>query len=104
MFPTYLHSAGIYNAGSIASMSAAALEEMFRVNVYSGFFLVRELLRAGSRNAVFIGSTAGQRGEPGQSHYAEGAVQSMMMAIAVELGCISGGALLVVPRGQMRPA
>jgi len=164
-----VHSAGIYNAGPIASLRAAALEEMFRVNVFSGFYLVRELLQAGLRNVVFIGSTAGQRGEPGHSHYAasKGALQSMMMSIAVELApqvrvnlvspgwvrtpmaetalerigpallptipnkriaevddvvnatlwllsnasahcigqdiCVSGGALLVVPRGQMRP-
>jgi 3-oxoacyl-[acyl-carrier protein] reductase len=166
----FVHSAGIYNAGPIAGISAAALEEMFRVNVFSGFYLMRELLGAGLRNAVFIGSTAGQRGEPGHSHYAasKGAVQSMMMSIAVELApkvrvnlvspgwvrtpmaeeslqrigpallptlrnrrvaevadvvnaalwllsdasshcigqdlCVSGGALLVVPRGQGKPA
>jgi len=164
-----VHSAGIYNAGPIASLGAATLEEMFRVNVFSGFYLVRELLPAGLRNVVFIGSTAGQRGEPGHSHYAasKGAVQSMMMSLAVELAprvrvnlvspgwvrtpmaeeslarigpallptlpnkrvaevddvvnaalwllsdasshcigqdlCVSGGALLVVPRGQVRP-
>src|SRR3981189_982968 len=82
-----VHSAGIYNAGPIASISAAALEEMFRVNAFSAFYLVRELLPLGLRNVVFIGSTAGQRGEPGHSHYAasKGAVQSMMMSIAVEL-------------------
>ena len=36
---------------------------------------------------VLIGSTAGQRGEAGHSHYAasKGALQSMMMSIAVEL-------------------
>ncbi|HZX95568.1 MAG TPA: SDR family oxidoreductase [Myxococcales bacterium] len=164
-----VHSAGIYNAGPIASLKAETLEEMFRVNVFSAFYLVRELLPAGLRNVVFIGSTAGQRGEPGHSHYAasKGAVQSMMMSLAVELAprvrvnlvspgwvrtpmaeeslkrigpllvptlpnkrvaevddvvnaalwlasdasshcigqdlCISGGALLVVPRGQVRP-
>jgi 3-oxoacyl-[acyl-carrier protein] reductase len=131
---------------------------------------VRELLPLGLRNVVLIGSTAGQRGEPGHSHYAasKGALQSMMMSIAVELApavrvnlvspgwvrtpmaetalqrigaaltgtipnrrvaevedvvnatlwllsdasshcigqdlCISGGALLVVPRGQVKPA
>jgi 3-oxoacyl-[acyl-carrier protein] reductase len=165
-----VHSAGIYDSGPIASIGAQALEEMFRVNVFSGFYLVRELLSCGLRNAVFIGSTAGQRGEPGHSHYAasKGAVQSMMMSIAVELAprvrvnlvspgwvrtpmaeqalqrmgktllptlpnqrvaevddvvnaalwlasdasahcvgqdiCVSGGALLVVPRGQLKPA
>ena len=164
-----VHSAGIYNAGPIASISAETLEEMFRVNAFSGFYLVRELLPLGLRNVVFIGSTAGQRGEPGHSHYAasKGAVQSMMMSIAVELAprvrvnlvspgwvrtpmaeeslqrigpamiptlpnrrvaevddvvnaalwlsseasshcigqdlCVSGGALLVVPRGQVKP-
>jgi len=165
-----VHSAGLYNAGPIASLGAATLEEMFRVNTFSAFYLLRELLPAGLRNVVFIGSTAGQRGEPGHSHYAasKGALQSMMMSIAVELApevrvnlvspgwvrtpmaeeslrrmgpalaatipnrrvaevddvvnaalylasdasshligqdiCVSGGALLVVPRGQMKPA
>jgi 3-oxoacyl-[acyl-carrier protein] reductase len=131
---------------------------------------VRELLKHGLRNVVFIGSTAGQRGEPRHSHYAasKGALQSLMMSIAVELAprvrvnlvspgwvrtpmaeealqrigpalvptlpnqrvaevsdvvnaalfllsdasshligqdlCVSGGALLVVPRGQVKPA
>jgi 3-oxoacyl-[acyl-carrier protein] reductase len=165
-----VHSAGIYNAGPIAGIEAQTLEEMFRVNVFSGFYLVRELLASGLRCVVFVGSTAGQRGEPGHSHYAasKGAVQSMMMSIAVELAprvrvnlvspgwvrtpmaeealqrmgrtllptlpnrrvaevddvvnaalwlasdasahcigqdiCVSGGALLVVPRGQLKPA
>jgi 3-oxoacyl-[acyl-carrier protein] reductase len=164
-----VHSAGIYNSGPIASLSAATLEEMFRVNTFSAFYLVRELLPRGLSNVVLIGSTAGQRGEPGHSHYAasKGALQSMMMSIAQELApqvrvnlvspgwvrtpmaeealqrigpllaatipnrrvaevddvvnaalflasdasshligqdlCVSGGALLPVPRGQMRP-
>ena len=164
-----VHSAGIYNPGAIGKIQSATLEEMFRVNVFSAFYLVRELLPAGLKNIVFIGSTAGQRGEPGYAHYAasKGALQSLMMSIAVELApkvrvnlvspgwvrtpmaepslqrigaalvptipnrrvaevedvvnavlwlasdasshcigqdlCISGGALLVVPRGQVRP-
>jgi 3-oxoacyl-[acyl-carrier protein] reductase len=82
-----VHSAGIYNSGPLASLSAAKLEEMFRVNTFSAFYLVRELLQRGLRNVVLIGSTAGQRGEPGHSHYAasKGALQSMMMSIAQEL-------------------
>ena len=165
-----VHSAGIYTPGPIASLSAAVIEETFRINVFSAFHLVRELLPLGLRNVVLIGSTAGQRGEPGHSHYAasKGALQSMMMSIAVELApkvrvnlvspgwvrtpmaeeslrrigpallptlpnrrvaevddvvnaalwllseasghcigqdlCVSGGALLVVPRGQVKPA
>jgi 3-oxoacyl-[acyl-carrier protein] reductase len=164
-----VHSAGIYNAGPIDRISSSNLEEMFRVNTFSAFYLVRELLSRGLRNVVFIGSTAGQRGEPGHAHYAasKGALQSMMMSIAVELAprvrvnlvspgwvrtpmaeeslrrigpamiptipnrrvaevedvvnavlylasdasghligqdlCVSGGALLVVPRGQVKP-
>ena len=82
-----VHSAGIWNDGPIASLSAAALEEMFRVNTFSAFYLVRELLPRGLRSVVFIGSTAGQRGEAGHSHYAasKGAVQSLVMSLAVEL-------------------
>jgi 3-oxoacyl-[acyl-carrier protein] reductase len=82
-----VHSAGIYNAGPIDRISSSSLEEMFRVNTFSAFYLVRELLSRGLRNVVFIGSTAGQRGEPGHAHYAasKGALQSMMMSIAVEL-------------------
>lgn len=86
-----VHSAGIWNARSIEQMDAARLEEMFRVNVFSAFYLVRELaaaLRAsGHSSIVLIGSTAGQRGEEGHSHYAasKGALQSLAMSLAVEL-------------------
>jgi 3-oxoacyl-[acyl-carrier protein] reductase len=86
-----VHSAGIWNDGPIDRIQAARLEEIFRVNVFSAFFLVREslpLLRAGGRgNVILIGSTAGQRGEAGHSHYAatKGAIQSLVMSLAVEL-------------------
>jgi 3-oxoacyl-[acyl-carrier protein] reductase len=87
-----VHSAGIWNAGPIAGMTSSKLEEMFRVNAFSAFYLVRDALphlRAGpGRGAmVFIGSTAGQRGEPGHSHYAasKGALQSLVSSLAVEL-------------------
>ena len=85
-----VHSAGIWNDGPIAALSRPVLEEMFRVNTFSAFSLVRELLPALSArggSVVFIGSTAGQRGEAGHSHYAasKGAVQSLAMSLAVEL-------------------
>src|SRR5512138_280559 len=87
-----VHSAGIWNDGPIATLDAARLEETFRVNAFSAFYLVREalpLLRAGPRRGgvVFVGSTAGQRGEAGHSHYAasKGALQSLAMSLAVEL-------------------
>jgi 3-oxoacyl-[acyl-carrier protein] reductase len=88
-----VHSAGIWNEGAIAEMSARKLEEIFRVNTFSAFYLVREALpwlrrRERGRGAiVLVGSTAGQRGEPGHSHYAasKGALQSLSMSLAVEL-------------------
>ena len=86
-----VHSAGIWNEGPIASLSGPTLEEMFRVNTFSAFYLVRELLpclrREGKGAVVFIGSTAGQRGEAGHSHYAasKGALQSLALSLAVEI-------------------
>jgi 3-oxoacyl-[acyl-carrier protein] reductase len=86
-----VHSAGIWNDGAIDRIEAGRVEEMFRINVFSAFYLVREalsMLRAGAPgNVIFIGSTAGQRGEAGHSHYAatKGAIQSLTMSLAVEL-------------------
>jgi 3-oxoacyl-[acyl-carrier protein] reductase len=169
-----VHSAGVWSPGPIDQVRAAGLEEMFRVNLFSAFYLLREALpslRAGERgrgSVVLIGSTAGQRGEPGHSPYAatKGGLQSLALSLAVELApavrvnlvspgwvrtpmsegelsdlgeriagalpnrrlgevedvvhavlylaseasghllgqdlCVSGGALLVVPRGQIR--
>jgi 3-oxoacyl-[acyl-carrier protein] reductase len=86
-----VHSAGIWNAGPAGAITAAQLEEIFRVNVFSAFYLVREALphlgRSGRGNVIFLGSTAGQRGEAGHGHYAatKGALQSLAMSLAVEL-------------------
>jgi 3-oxoacyl-[acyl-carrier protein] reductase len=86
-----VHSAGIWNDGPIDRLEASRVEEIFRVNVFSAFTLVREALpalRGGAPgNVIFLGSTAGQRGEPGHSHYAatKGAIQSLAMSLAVEL-------------------
>ena len=86
-----VHSAGIWNDGAIGSIEASRLEEIFRINVFSAFYLVREALpmlrRGAPGNLVLIGSTAGQRGEPGHSHYAatKGAIQSLTLSLAVEL-------------------
>ena len=86
-----VHSAGIWNGAPIDAIARPTLEEMFAVNVFSAFYLVRELVprfrAAGRGNVIFIGSTAGQRGEAGHSHYAasKGALQSLAMSLAVEL-------------------
>jgi 3-oxoacyl-[acyl-carrier protein] reductase len=87
-----VHSAGLWSDGPIATLSRATLEETFRVNVFSAFYLVREAVPHLGKNGrgaiVFIGSTAGQRGEAGHGHYAasKGALQSLAMSLAVELG------------------
>lgn len=83
-----VHSAGIWNDGAIRDLSRQVLEEMFRTNTFSSYYLAREAARAMGRGSiVFIGSTAGQRGEPGHSHYAatKGAIQSLTLSLAVEL-------------------
>lgn len=86
-----VHSAGIWNDGAIDRIQAGTIEEIFRVNVFSAFYLVREalpMLRDGKPgNVILVGSTAGQRGEAGHSHYAatKGAIQSLTMSLAVEL-------------------
>ena len=86
-----VHSAGIWNDGAIDRIEASRLEEIFRLNVFSAFYLVREalpMLRKGAPgNVILIGSTAGQRGEAGHSHYAatKGAIQSLTLSLAVEL-------------------
>jgi 3-oxoacyl-[acyl-carrier protein] reductase len=83
-----VHCAGIWNAGPIREITRQNLEAIFSINAFSCYYLAREasrVMKAG--NLVFIGSTAGQRGEPGHSHYAgsKGAVQSLVYSIAQEL-------------------
>ncbi|MFV2072540.1 MAG: SDR family NAD(P)-dependent oxidoreductase [Thermoanaerobaculales bacterium] len=87
-----VHSAGIWNSGPIREIDSDRLEEMFRTNTYSAYYLAREAAKAMARgNMVFIGSTAGQRGEPGHSHYAGskaalwGLVQSLAQELAPEV-------------------
>ncbi|HHQ48823.1 MAG TPA: SDR family oxidoreductase, partial [Acidobacteria bacterium] len=83
-----VHSAGIWNDGAIASLQADTLEEMFRTNTFSAYYLAREMVRTSDRGAmVFIGSTAGERGEPGHSHYAgsKAALWGLVQSLAQEL-------------------
>jgi 3-oxoacyl-[acyl-carrier protein] reductase len=83
-----VHSAGIWNDGPIRTLTREILETMFKTNTFSAYYLSREGAKALDRGSILIiGSTAGQRGEPGHSHYAgsKGAVQSMVMSLAQEL-------------------
>jgi 3-oxoacyl-[acyl-carrier protein] reductase len=83
-----IHSAGIWNDGPIKSISKETLENLFKVNTFSSYYLAREAsnkIKKGS--IIFVGSTAGERGEPFHSHYAgsKGAIQSLVYSIAQEL-------------------
>lgn len=84
-----VHSAGIWNEGAITELRPDRLEQMFRVNTFSAYYLAREAARVmASGSLIFIGSTAGQRGEPGHSHYAgsKAALWGMVQSLAQELG------------------
>jgi len=83
-----VHSAGIWNDGPIRELDARLLEEMFRTNTFSAYYLARETARSMERGCiVFIGSTAGQRGEPGHSHYAgsKAALWGLVQSLGQEL-------------------
>ncbi len=83
-----VHSAGIWNDGPIRGLSRQTLEEIFRVNTFSAYYLAREAAkRMTAGSLVFIGSTAGQRGEPGHSHYAgsKAALWGLVQSLAQEL-------------------
>ena len=87
-FGVLVHSAGIWNDGSIRTLSADNLESMFRTNTYSAYYLARETANVIDRGSiVFIGSTAGERGEPGHSHYAgsKAALWGLVQSLAQEL-------------------
>ena len=83
-----VHSAGIWNDGAIRTLTAANLEETFRTNTFSAYYLAREAANAMKTGSiVFIGSTAGERGEPGHSHYAgsKAALWGLVQSLAQEL-------------------
>jgi len=99
-FEVLVHSAGIWEGSPIRDLRAADLERMWRTNTASAFFLAREAARRMERGSlVFIGSTAGQRGEPGCSSYAAskaalwGLVQSLAqeLAPAIRVNLVSPG-------------
>ncbi len=99
-FEVLVHSAGIWNEGAIGSLTRDGLETMFRINTFSSYYLAREAVHRMTRGClIFIGSTAGQRGEPGHSHYAGskaalwGLVQSLAqeLAPAVRVNLVSPG-------------
>src|SRR6266852_5680488 len=77
------------SSGIGLGIAQALLAQGMRVAVhYRGVREAAEALRvSGHGSIVLIGSTAGQRGEQGHSHYAasKGALQSLALSLAVEL-------------------
>ncbi len=87
-------NAGIWTGGPVESLTDADWARMIGVNLTGTFHLVRAVVphlraRAGA-GMVFIGSTAGQRGEASHSHYAasKGALIAFTRSLAVELAPI----------------
>jgi 3-oxoacyl-[acyl-carrier protein] reductase len=106
-----VHSAGIWNDGPIDRIEAGRIEEIFRVNVFSAFYLVREALpglRAGGPGNVILGPLiAGALPNRRVGEIDDCAHAALYLAsqasghlVGQDL-CVSGGALLVVPRGQV---
>ncbi len=83
---------GIWKPAPIESMSDAQWDETLRVNLCSvreaASEATRRMLPRGSGTLIFVASTAGQRGEPGYSHYAasKGAIIALTKSLASELG------------------
>lgn len=83
-----VHSAGIWNDGPIRELTAAELESIFRINTFSAYYLTREMARVSRGGSIIlVGSTAGERGEPGHSHYAgsKAAIWGLVQSLAQEL-------------------
>lgn len=83
-----VHGAGIWKRAPIREITAAELDETLRINLWSAFFLAREAARAmASGSLLFVGSTAGLRGEAYHSHYAatKGALVALTYSLAEEL-------------------
>jgi 3-oxoacyl-[acyl-carrier protein] reductase len=99
-FDGLVHAAGIWEGSPIRDLDAGDLERMWRTNTASAFLLAREAARRMSGGSlVFVGSTAGQRGEPGCAAYAAskaalwGLVQSLAqeLAPAIRVNLVSPG-------------
>ncbi len=86
-----VHNAGIWNDGTLDSMSLDHWNELMRINLTSTFLLCKACSKFMKRDKfgrmILITSTAGQRGEAFHSHYAasKGGMISFTKSLAVEL-------------------
>jgi 3-oxoacyl-[acyl-carrier protein] reductase len=87
-----VHNAGIWNDGTLETLSLSGWQELIKVNLDSTFLFAKACLPNMKKNnfgrMIFISSTAGQRGEAFHSHYAasKGGMISFTKSLAVELG------------------
>lgn len=86
------HAAGVVTTRPLASMTADVCKSMFEVNVFAGIELARGVCRRDTMeeeggSILFISSSYGKRGIPGQIGYcaAKSAIYGAMRAMAVEL-------------------
>jgi 3-oxoacyl-[acyl-carrier protein] reductase len=87
-----LHSAGISKVIPLKSVSLMHIEEIFRLNLYSAFFLIKgfrkpKVRAQGNVSAVIYSSITAAKGEKGMSVYSasKGGIVSMVRALSVEL-------------------
>ncbi len=87
-----VHNAGIWNDGTLDTMTLEHWNELMRINLTSTFLLCKFVTTHMKKNnfgrIILVSSTAGQRGEAFHSHYAasKGGVISFTKSLAVELG------------------
>ena len=86
-----VHNAGIWNDGTLETMTLDHWNELIRINLTSTFLFCKACAKYMKQNyygrMILITSTAGQRGEAFHSHYAasKGGMISFTKSLAVEL-------------------
>ena len=86
-----INNAGILKMGGIMELPAAEWEEVFRINVFGTYYLVREvlpiMLKQGSGDIINISSTAAQKGGANMSAYgaSKAAVTNLTEALMQEV-------------------
>lgn len=101
----FIHCAGVESTTPLRNMNPARYEEMFGVNVFAAFEIVRLLskkkyLSPSGSSFIFVGSVMGIRGEPGKVGYGSckaallGGTKSMALELApknIRVNCILPG-------------
>jgi len=86
-----VHNAGIWNDGTLETMTLDHWNELIKINLTSSFIFCKACATIMKKNnfgrMILITSTAGQRGEAFHSHYAasKGGMISFTKSLAVEL-------------------